>query len=542
MDMMDFPSRRSSTTQSGAKPVDAFASLAPFGWGGGLVAIVFLLAVSFFAVGYFLIYWRNADMDFMVIYCALSLNDGRNFFFEHPAYLTILSMSWWLQLLHQVGWIDVSSLSAMPSARDAAAFDHAMTELVRAGRALSGLMAAGFVLVFAVLARRLVRDWRIAMFATFAFAFSGGVAVHMRILRSELISGCFFAFAVMILMIVARRGTIWRPLAIGFAALLCVLALENKVHAILLVAMLPALLLPFGAPAGASSAFWRGISAWAVVPAAAIGAGLLFWSIMPILADGFAPAHTAAFSLRPLLGKFGVYQAALLIWIAACIAGFAWLWNVSLAETLATMLAIVGGAALGLSALYIRYDVGNAVVVLNPLEQMMNFADPQATSIAEGGNPFAVVELLLSGVWGVLQRHTFVLFTSTRPAVFLTWLIVPGIIYVWRRGDRQLAVQAAFLMLAEIGVDALGVRRGLKSEYFILTDPLIILAGMILLDRLCDLRFNRWAYPVGVALVVLHVGVSQAEPVRLAIKREGPQSTCKWSGHYLPRLPLPWCA
>ena len=51
------------------------------------------LAVSFFLFGYALIYWRNADMDFMVIYNALALNDGKpQLFFDHTAYLTILSV------------------------------------------------------------------------------------------------------------------------------------------------------------------------------------------------------------------------------------------------------------------------------------------------------------------------------------------------------------------------------------------------------------------------------------------------------------------
>jgi len=35
------------------------------------------LALSFFLFGYALIYWRNADMDFMVIYNALAMNDGK---------------------------------------------------------------------------------------------------------------------------------------------------------------------------------------------------------------------------------------------------------------------------------------------------------------------------------------------------------------------------------------------------------------------------------------------------------------------------------
>jgi len=97
------------------------------------------------------------------------------------------------------------------------------------------------------------------------------------------------------------------------------------------------------------------------------------------------------------------------------------------------------------------------------------------------------------------------------------------------------------LLLAAIGIDALGVRRGLKSEYFIFTDPLIILAGAVLLDCLRDLRFHKWAYPVGAALFVLHIAVGQAEPIKYAFMRRGPEPICEWNRHYMPLLPLPWC-
>ena len=55
---------------------DAFDRLTFLGWRWGLAAIVAGLAASFFLFGYALIYWRNADMDFMVIYNALALNAG----------------------------------------------------------------------------------------------------------------------------------------------------------------------------------------------------------------------------------------------------------------------------------------------------------------------------------------------------------------------------------------------------------------------------------------------------------------------------------
>jgi hypothetical protein len=85
------------------------------------------------------------------------------------------------------------------------------------------------------------------------------------------------------------------------------------------------------------------------------------------------------------------------------------------------------------------------------------------------------------------------------------------------------------------------VRRGLKSEYFIFTDPLIILSGAILLDCLTDLRFRKWTHPVGVTLFALHIAVGQAEPVKYAFMRRGPEAICEWNPYYMPQLPLPWC-
>ena len=126
---------------------------------------------------------------------------------------------------------------------------------------------------------------------------------------------------------------------------------------------------------------------------------------------------------------------------------------------------------------------------------------PTTSDAANGSSLAAILWLLLDGVASVLARYTFVLHSSPRPTVFLTWLIVPGIVYAWRRGERLAAIQALVLLLAAIGIDALGVRRGLKSEYFIFTDPLIILAGAILLDRLRDLRFHRWTYPIAMVAV-----------------------------------------
>jgi hypothetical protein len=179
---------------------------------------------------------------------------------------------------------------------------------------------------------------------------------------------------------------------------------------------------------------------------------------------------------------------------------------------------------------------------LNPLERMSGFADLSPLSGAGGGGLVGMLGLLVLDGARVLLRYTFVLSSSPRPAVFLIWFIVPGIVYAWRRGERQAALQAALLMLAVFAIDTVGMRRGLKDEYFIFTDPFIIIAGAVLLDGMNWLRFHRLAFPVGIVLIVLHVAVGQAEPVKHAFARKGSEGICEWRMQYLPLLQLPWCA
>jgi hypothetical protein len=537
---MERPTPDSAREQTKAR--DAFDRVTFLGWRNGLAAIVIGFAASFFLLGYALVYWRNADMDFMVVYNALLLNDGKpQQFVDHPAYITIVSVQLWFKLLHGLGLLDAWTLSSMPSASDAPAFDAAMTSAIRAGRLLAWLTATGCVLVFAGRMRLVVRDWRIALIATFAFAFSGGIAVHSRILRSELVAACPVFFALLILIAVGRRASVARPLGMALAALLCVLGMENKVQAILLIAALPLVILPFGGAGSASVVFWRNpASAWPATAIAGFAAAVAAWAALPLIGVGFDRALLDAAQFHPLfLGKFGVYQAALLMLIGACMIAYAAIWRVAAAETIASMFAVAAGALIALLALKLEFNAGDVIAVFNPLEKMLSFADASTADLANGASLKGILAPLFEGIASVLARYSFVLHSSPRPTVFLVWLIVPGIALAWRRGERQTAIQALMLLLAAIGIDALGVRRGLKSEYFVFTDPLIILAGAILLDRMSS--FHKWAYPIAATLFGLHLVISQAEPVKYALKRAGPEPVCEWNKYHLPLLPLPWC-
>jgi hypothetical protein len=517
-----------------------------FRWTGGLIAVLLALTTSFFLFGFWYPYWRIADQDLMMVYNALLLNGGLpQEQSDHPAYLVILEISAWFRLLHAIGWLDAFSISTLPPASDTAAFDLAWTHAIRAARITSLVNGFAFVVAFAFLLRRLVDDWRVAALGTFALAFSGGLAMSLRAVKSELLSTACATSAILILLIAAQRpGDRWRPLWIGLAGCLCVLALENKVHAIFLIGAVPLIVLPFGRSPG-EGGFWRDRKSNPALFA-------MFWAALclaipagDLVLHALSADAVAINDLRPIIGGiFGISQALMAAWIAAGVIIFALIWQVPIRETLASSSALLGGISLGLLALHIVFHSGNAAAVVNPLEQLFHYAGssvPQLTdcqSITCG--PLARV--LIDGAIGVFTRRTFVLETSPRPAIFLEWLVIAGAIIAFRRGETKLVLQVGALMVSAWAIDALGVSRGLKQEYFLYTDPLVIIAACWLLARMVDLQRHRWTFPVGAALIGLHLAFSQAEPIKHSMMRAGPESNCYWIAHYLKRVgPFPFC-
>jgi hypothetical protein len=369
---------------AGRNPQSAqpFDRLLLFNWRGELLFVCAGMLVSFLVAGFWYPYWRIADMDFWVVYNAFLLNAHLpQEYFDHPGYLSILLLSYWLHALHWLGLVKVASLAALPPVSHLADFTRAWTEATRAGRVLSLIYATSFVVTFSYLLRLLVRDWRIAALGGFLLAFSGGMAMQMRILRTELLAAGFFTTALLMLLIVARRGaTPWRPAIVGLASALM---------------------------------------------------------------------------------------------------------------------------TLGMSAAHLQF--------------------------------------LLEAMAGVIARRIFVLASSPRPTIFLEWFVIAATVIAIRRREWPLVLQVAALMLTDWGVDTLGMSRGLKQEYFLLTDPLAIIAAALLITRLTDLQRHRWTYPLGMALIGAHIVVSQAEPVKHIFKSEGPEVLCGLYGDAKRVQRLPVC-
>lgn len=518
----------------------------PFNWTGELVIIATGMLASFLVAGFWYPYWRIADMDFWIVYNAFLLNDRLpQEYFDHPGYLTILTLSEWLRALHGLGIVNVISLAAIPPVGDASGFTRAWMAATQAGRVLSLIYAMGFVAAFAFLMRALVRDWRIAAVAAFLLAFSGGMAMEMRILRTELLPAAFFTSALLMLLILAQRGErAWRPALVGLASLLITLAMLNKIQFIFLICALPVLLLPFGPKERQPRAFWSVPRlAWPALALSIAAALLAVFLAKDILIFGLTTTHTDSLALPALRIGAQTYWSLIAVWLVLGMLAYAIVWRVAPLETVAATFAAIAGCMIGLLALYIRYHPNNVVVIFHPFEQLFTWAAGATPELNAGGSFFNLerLRLLVDAVAGVIARRTFVLASSPRPTIFLEWFVIAATVIAIRRRDWPLGLQVGALMLTVWGVDTLGMTRGLKQEYFILTDPLVVIAAALLIAKLTDLQRHRLTYPLGVALIAAHILVSQAEPAKHVFKTEGPEKLCDLYGYAKRVEHFPFC-
>jgi len=517
--------RMGGTNDIEPKSADALPRLVPLTWPQEFAVILGGLAVSFFLFGFFNPYWRVTDQDILIIYDAFLQNDGlpRQITF-HPAHLIVTALSTIYRALHDLGLLNSYSLSTLPPASDANAFNQAWTDVVRIARLLSLSIVMAYVTAFGFLLRRLVQDWRVAVLGMFALAYSGGIAMGVRTVKPELMSGALVAIALLILLIAARSPrTVWRPLLVGAAALSATLALDNKVQAIFLICALPVLLLPFGEPSDLDG-YWSQRRAGWPLAALVVTALLAAAAATPLVYQGLFPG--VAFPMMHLVFGAGVFNAMLAVWIGLGMLAFGRLWRVPVKEGLAAAAALVGGIALGLLPLYIHREAISVATVINPIDALLyhSGAMPSDCGAAHCGPPFA---LLFHSLGEMLKHHSFFLATSPRPEIFLEWAVIAGIVIAIRRGEYKVALQATFLIGATLGIDTLAAARALKQDYFHFTDPLIIIAAVLLLAKVTSLRFHRWAYPVGAALIALHIVFSQAEPIKHAyLMRSGPETMC----------------
>ncbi len=513
------------------------------GWTVSLAAIFGGMAISFVLFGLFYPFWWFSDQDLILAYQGLLLNAGLpQEYFDHTGYLYDLLIAGWYTLVHWLGLLPVHALTEMPSPKNVPAFDAAWQQLVVAGRILSLLMAGSFVWLYATLLRRLIGDWRIAMLAGMALACSSAVIMHMRMLRTELLSGGLTVIALFALIFAAlgvRRRWL-QPALLALAALLATLAIVTKVQAVLPVMALPVIAITFGRPGTDKDAQSR-LSPW--IAAAWIAPALLV--ALPaanILLTGFADfPGTVIPYIRLGVIPDGTYQAAIALWVVIAVVAYCRVWKVPASECVAGMGAVLLGVSLGILSLLIRFHPENAIAITHPIEHMFYFAATWSQPALEGQTQVLSGTLFETLAWGfarALQAH------DHEPVFLLQIFAVVGAVIAWRRGDRQLPLQVLTLVVVVLGLDAAFSLRAIKTEYFIYTDPLLILAAALIAVRFPEWQAWAWRRKATLFVVAFCVLWGNHLPVRqFFFATHDPKLACVWTPYFVSRVgPFPYCA
>ena len=421
-----------------------------YGWKTSIAGILGGMTVSFFLFGFWMPYLRFADMDLTLAYQGLLFTDGLpQEYYNHTGYLSYLSLGVWYDLLHSMGLLSIHSLSELPAASDPDLFNRSWQHLIEAGRVLSLIIGGAFVWAYAVLVRRLILDWQIAIMAAIALAYSGGFALQIRIIRTELLSAALVTSALLLVLVAAREpGVIRRSMTIAGAGVCASLAVVEKVQAVLPALAIPMIAVVFGVstknfvdPRSDRMDANRYATVAIIVAAIIIAypAGMLLW-------QGVAARPSIAI-YRPFGGGLsGVYQWVIGFWVIGAMLLYARVWRIGVTETAAAMAALAFGIGLGLRSLYLRYNLLDVAAVANPIEHMFAFGIGGAPALAGEQHVLSValVVALAEGVGRALAVHTFVLSPSARPTLLLEWFAIGGAVALWRRHERKLAMQVAF--------------------------------------------------------------------------------------------------
>lgn len=501
-----------------------------------LALIVLGVVVSVMACGYFMPYWRKADQDLVLAYQGLLFNDGApQNYYDHTGYIYYLALGVWYGLLHAIGLMPIDAASQLPPGGDVAAFDAAWTAAVRAGRVFAMLAVCVYVLCFYALMRRLIGDRRIAVLAALALAVAGSTMLHARMLRTELISAAFCAAALLAALIAAgepRRGR--QGLMLAAAGLCAMLALETKIQALIVLLAFPPLVLAFGAAPRP-----RNGGGWTRAVLLAIAAAFL----IPTAAGVLWRAWESPGVIYPALGILprGGYQLALIAWLLAFIVAFALIWRRGFTDAALAVVALSAGASLGVIALLIRFEPINLAALTHPIEHMFAFATVSHPELEGQTVSAGVFSHALPALVEGFGSHSFVLNPTARPTLLVEWFALVMAVLTFRRGAKLEALRAFLLIGAAWAIDSVFALRGLKDAYLAYTDPLLILAGAVMLKANPALLDSRRARAWGGAVLGLSILWAHVEPIKLVLSKRTPEIACGWLPTYLPAVQFPFC-
>ena len=515
-------------------------SLIYAGYRPGIVLICLGMVLSIMLLGLRMPYYNKAASDMVSVYEALLFNSNlTQEFLVYPGVVDRTLLGLWLAGLHGLGMIPVSRLDELRTLDDMRAYDAQWQTLVQAGRVYSLLTGMACVVATIALVKRWLGVWQIAILAGIALAFSSGFALGFRILRPEMVTSSLVFIALLLLIVSAKEAShVWRLAGLAGAGFLVSVAIIDKVQSVIPAFALLPLAVALGAP-GQSQPSDRD-SKWALV--AVTLAALAAWPATGIIREGIAGFGDANHDIyKPLSGGMSGYYQPIGAGLAlAFMAGYAAIWRVSLAATIAAMAAVTFGLACGLDLLRLQTSHQVIVAVVNPIEHLQGYS-AGAGSMLMSQSPGAIVSTLATAFVESLKIHTF-LHPMHRPTLIIEWLTWAGLVYAWRQGRMQMALQIFMLLGCALCEDAFFSLRQVKVYYLPYSDFPLILAGALALSQFRQQLTKPVIEKATLAIMAVYIIWGHAQPALAVYSRHDKGKVCGIVVQFTKRISFPYCA
>jgi len=487
----------------------------------------------------------------IAVYESVLYNDGSSqHFLWYPMYLTPQLLGSWYSIVHFIGFIPDYKLSVLTDLSTVSEFDATWQRLVAWGYIYSFALGTVYVFLSIALIRRLTGVWQVAVLAGIALAFSSGIALGYRILRAELLCSALVIIALLLTLVAAKSPrSPWRFFYLGLAGLLASLALAEKVQALIPLLTIPVIALAFGTEESNDPKVRTG-SGFRLTALCLLSLAVVVPTINLVEQGITNMASSYVHPVGPRLnvkyyhhlagGLSGFYQWLLVSYVALSMLLYAWLWRVRPIDVASGILAVYVGLALGLLTLHWRYDPIVVSAIANPLEHLRAVSPAHGRSLTELG-----IESI-KGLIRVLSVHTFFLHPSHRPTLIVEWVSIYAAFLLWRRGDKQVALQVAVLLLAVIAIEALfslrgGVAHNVSIFYVPFTDPLIVLAGAIALSHFYMDLLSLKAQRLVLGCMLIYVFWGHFEPIRATYGDKSKRKVCVVVAHFVQGIRIPYC-
>jgi hypothetical protein len=448
-----------------------------------LAVLAVLVAVPALSHDLFRSITTSADPDIVHIYQVLLISDGQaQRMFDHTGYTYFLMLTGWFKFLHFFGWVPVIKISELP---DPAKFEPAYQALIYGGRVFSIILATLCVVIFYFIAKKLTHFKYVSAGAAVIFALLPGLSVHAFQMRTEL-PAIFFMLLALLTLLTASQSHRWHEfyfltLAVCFAFL----ATMSKLQIIPLMLALPVIMLVLRSgldnvkePAYLTYTWPRVLVVSLFALVISISPLVMAWSqIYPALPE------------RHDVGNHG-YQLLIMGYIASIILIYCKFDRRTLPEIILAFCAVSSGFAIAFYVNFLHHQIANTANLVNFVEHMTVYATAN-TGVSFGRIESSLLfgellEKVLSNIGRVFNNNFLRFSPTTSTLTPMVWMVALGIALSAYFKNWRTALIALALMLTGFGMEIFSGIRSFADHYRIFTEPMILLAALVLFDKLLN--------------------------------------------------------